>query len=277
MRDVSRLLSIGEFAAATQLSPKALRLYDEQHILRPAAVDAASGYRYYSREQIALGRLIRVLRDMELPLADVAEVVTATGARAETLLHQFALESERRFARQQRALQAAMALLRQSAPAELPAITERERAAVTIAVQPFLAERRFLRERLQSEVAKAQQSMAAAGLASAGEPFCILIDPPSDEDGRVEAAIPLAAPAGMPHGITIRQLPTATCAALVVPAADAGIGDLTGALDALFDWFDRRGHRALDAPALSFLGGAADGRAELTWAYEAAASAPNRR
>ena len=48
-----RLLSIGEFAAATQLSLKALRLYDEQCLLRPATVDAATGYRYYRHERIS--------------------------------------------------------------------------------------------------------------------------------------------------------------------------------------------------------------------------------
>lgn len=41
------LLSIGEFSAACRLSPKALRLYDRLGLLRPAQVDAVSGYRWY--------------------------------------------------------------------------------------------------------------------------------------------------------------------------------------------------------------------------------------
>ena len=40
-----RLLSIGAFAQATRLSPKALRLYDELGLLRPARVDEWTGYR----------------------------------------------------------------------------------------------------------------------------------------------------------------------------------------------------------------------------------------
>ena len=75
----SRLLSIGEFAAATQLSLKALRLYDEQQLLRPARIDSASGYRYYRSDQVSIGRLIRTLRDMGLPLADIARVAVAEG------------------------------------------------------------------------------------------------------------------------------------------------------------------------------------------------------
>ncbi|MGP3915848.1 MerR family DNA-binding transcriptional regulator [Nonomuraea sp. 10N515B] len=42
-----RLLTIGAFARAARLSPKALRLYDELGLLRPAAVDGGSGYRFY--------------------------------------------------------------------------------------------------------------------------------------------------------------------------------------------------------------------------------------
>ena len=42
-----RLLSIGAFARATRLTPKALRLYDELGLLPPAFVDQASGYRFY--------------------------------------------------------------------------------------------------------------------------------------------------------------------------------------------------------------------------------------
>ncbi|MEV8633082.1 MerR family DNA-binding transcriptional regulator [Streptosporangium sp. NPDC051023] len=41
------LLTIGAFARAARLSPKALRLYDELGLLLPAAVDGDSGYRFY--------------------------------------------------------------------------------------------------------------------------------------------------------------------------------------------------------------------------------------
>jgi protein phosphatase len=39
------LLTIGAFARASRLSPKALRLYDELDLLRPARVDPDTGYR----------------------------------------------------------------------------------------------------------------------------------------------------------------------------------------------------------------------------------------
>ena len=38
-------MTIGEFATAAGLTPKALRLYDELGLLRPAQVDPTTGYR----------------------------------------------------------------------------------------------------------------------------------------------------------------------------------------------------------------------------------------
>jgi DNA-binding transcriptional MerR regulator len=84
-----RRLSIGEFSAATQLSPKALRLYDEQGLLRPSAVDRNNGYRYYSREQIATARLIRTLREMDLSLAQIGDVIAAGNVGAERFARSF--------------------------------------------------------------------------------------------------------------------------------------------------------------------------------------------
>jgi serine/threonine protein phosphatase PrpC len=65
------LLTIGEFAAASRLTPKALRLYDESGLLRPAAVDPESGYRLYEPGQLARARLIAELRRIGMPLAEI--------------------------------------------------------------------------------------------------------------------------------------------------------------------------------------------------------------
>lgn len=68
------LLTIGAFARAADLTAKALRLYDDLGLLRPAAVDATSGYRYYAPDQLERARLIARLRRLEMPLARIAEV-----------------------------------------------------------------------------------------------------------------------------------------------------------------------------------------------------------
>ncbi|WP_433348719.1 MerR family transcriptional regulator [Micromonospora sp. CA-111912] len=68
------LLTIGAFARAVRLTPKALRLYDELGLLRPAAVDAESGYRLYAPEQVEQARLIAALRRIGMPLAEIRTV-----------------------------------------------------------------------------------------------------------------------------------------------------------------------------------------------------------
>jgi DNA-binding transcriptional MerR regulator len=70
------LMSIGEFARRSRLSPKALRLYDELGLLEPARVDDDSGYRYYSASQLDRARLIAALRQLQIPLAEIKLIVS---------------------------------------------------------------------------------------------------------------------------------------------------------------------------------------------------------
>ncbi|ELP68521.1 protein phosphatase 2C domain-containing protein [Streptomyces turgidiscabies] len=68
------MLTIGAFARACRLSPKALRLYDELDLLRPARVDPDTGYRYYAVAQLEQARLVAWLRRLGMPLARIRQV-----------------------------------------------------------------------------------------------------------------------------------------------------------------------------------------------------------
>ncbi|MGG2462460.1 MerR family transcriptional regulator [Streptomyces sp. RGM 3693] len=68
------LLTIGAFARASRLSPKALRLYDELGLLTPVHVDPYSGYRHYAPTQLERARLVAWLRRLGMPLARIREV-----------------------------------------------------------------------------------------------------------------------------------------------------------------------------------------------------------
>ncbi|MDQ0777447.1 serine/threonine protein phosphatase PrpC/DNA-binding transcriptional MerR regulator [Streptomyces aurantiacus] len=68
------MMTIGAFSKACRLSPKALRLYDELELLRPARVDPETGYRYYAPEQLEQARLVAWLRRLGMPLAEIREV-----------------------------------------------------------------------------------------------------------------------------------------------------------------------------------------------------------
>jgi protein phosphatase len=68
------LMSSGEFAQASGLSRKALRLYDELGLLTPVRVDPQSGYRFYAPAQLELARLVTWLRRLGMPLATIRAV-----------------------------------------------------------------------------------------------------------------------------------------------------------------------------------------------------------
>ncbi|QNE19624.1 MerR family transcriptional regulator [Kribbella qitaiheensis] len=75
------LLTISTFARRVGLTPSALRFYDDCGLLRPAEVDEQNGYRYYSPEQEPRASLLRDLREIDLPLADVRVVLDEGPAR----------------------------------------------------------------------------------------------------------------------------------------------------------------------------------------------------
>jgi PPM family protein phosphatase len=81
-----KLMTSGEFARASGLSRKALRLYDELDLLRPAAIDPASQYRFYDPAQLEQARLVAWLRRLGMPLAGIREASQAPPARAAALL-----------------------------------------------------------------------------------------------------------------------------------------------------------------------------------------------
>ena len=75
-----QLISIGEFAASTRLSIKALRHYDEHGLLTPAHVDPVTSYRYYRRDQRDRAILIGDLRRVDVPLAVIAQILEGDSA-----------------------------------------------------------------------------------------------------------------------------------------------------------------------------------------------------
>lgn len=75
------LVSIGEFARLSGLSPKALRRYDELGLLPPDRVDAGSGYRWYAVGQLDRARRVALLRQIGVPLARI-KVILGLGVEA---------------------------------------------------------------------------------------------------------------------------------------------------------------------------------------------------
>ncbi|QGV79861.1 MerR family transcriptional regulator [Streptomyces ficellus] len=89
-----RLLTIGAFAKASRLSPKALRLYDELGLLPPARVDPVTGYRLYAPEQLDQARLVAWLRRLGMPLARIQHVRGLDAGAAAREVRAFWAETE---------------------------------------------------------------------------------------------------------------------------------------------------------------------------------------
>lgn len=88
------MFRIGSFARLTGVSAKLLRAWDEVGLFRPVWVDRSNGYRYYSPAQLPELRRILALRDLGIPLAELAELV-AGGADLRAVLERRRAELER--------------------------------------------------------------------------------------------------------------------------------------------------------------------------------------
>jgi DNA-binding transcriptional MerR regulator len=69
------VFKIGEFSRIARVSARLLRYYDELGLLKPGAVDSASGYRYYTSAQLQRLNRILVLRDLGLTLEQIGGVI----------------------------------------------------------------------------------------------------------------------------------------------------------------------------------------------------------
>lgn len=123
------LMPIGDFARAAGLTPKALRIYDELDLLRPADVDERTGYRYYASAQLEQARLIAALRRLGMPLARIRGAVglEAGGIAAEVTAFWRQVEADVRSRRTQ--VLALVADLRSKESIMMSASTPRTRVA----------------------------------------------------------------------------------------------------------------------------------------------------
>lgn len=82
MTEPDALMTIGDFARAAGLTPKALRLYDDLGLVPPVEVDPHSGYRRYEPSQLQHARLVATLRLLGMPLARIRQVLDLAPADA---------------------------------------------------------------------------------------------------------------------------------------------------------------------------------------------------
>ncbi|MFE9786781.1 MerR family transcriptional regulator [Nocardia salmonicida] len=110
-------VAIGEFARLTHLSVKTLRYYHEIELLEPVEVDAGTGYRRYSTDQVEQAHLIRRLRDLDMPLPEIRTVLaTADPGERDTALRAHLIRMEAALERTREVVASLRALLTAPAP-----------------------------------------------------------------------------------------------------------------------------------------------------------------
>jgi DNA-binding transcriptional MerR regulator len=70
------MFTVGEFSQLAQVSKRLLRYYDEIGLLKPIHTDSATGYRYYSAEQMPDLNRILALKELGLSLDQIQRVLS---------------------------------------------------------------------------------------------------------------------------------------------------------------------------------------------------------
>ncbi|NYI04635.1 MerR family transcriptional regulator [Allostreptomyces psammosilenae] len=185
------LLTIGRFARLCRLSVKQLRHYDETGLLTPVRVDALSGYRYYAPEQARDALTIALLREMDLPLAVIAQALTADPERRARILRAERDRLAARISRDQARLEVLERLAEDGLPDyEVTMSTEPERRLAVVRAVCSPAE---IGQRFAECVGRLLSELGGAGVAWE-PPLCGLY--PLDLEERTEIAVGAPTPGG---------------------------------------------------------------------------------
>jgi DNA-binding transcriptional MerR regulator len=258
-------LTVGDFSRATHLSVKTLRHYHEVGLLEPAAVNPGTGYRYYSAAQIPAAQVIRRLRDLEMPVADVKAVLAAPDAAARNTLisaHLGRLEAE--LAQTRAAVESLRDLLQP--PAAAAAIEHRSVPATAAAAITAVVDRDDVLAWWQGALgelhatvrAQRQRATGPAGGVFGSELF-------QHDRGRATVFVPVEGPARAVGRVTAVEIPAAELAVIthLGPLDDADLSY------AKLGSYTATHEISIDGPLREYyLVGAADTADEADWRTE---------
>jgi DNA-binding transcriptional MerR regulator/effector-binding domain-containing protein len=213
-------LTVGDFSRASHLSVKTLRHYHQVGLLEPAAVNPDTGYRYYAAGQIPAAQVIRRLRDLEMPVADVKAVLAAPDASARNALiaaHLNRLEAE--LAQTRAVVESLRTLL---APPDSPAAIEHRSVPATAAAAiEAVVGRADLLAWWQGALGELRATVRAQGLPATGPAGGVFANELFQQDrGQATMFIPVEG----------RVRPIGRVTFLVVPAAELAIINHHGSL-----------------------------------------------
>jgi DNA-binding transcriptional MerR regulator len=267
------LLSIGTFASLTRLSIKALRLYDELGLLQPLHVDPQSGYRYYGIDQLPNARMIRNMRDMDMPLATIRRllaVLPVSQTQAELLVRQHLELRERQ-------LEQIKTLARQFSQQLKP---EANKMSLEVEVKEIPAQQiiSITRRHTVDGLGKQEEQDIGAlfslasdhGARPLGAPFGIYHGPVSEkEDGPVETCLAVEGKVEARGNIEVKQLEGGKAACVVITGDQCHYPELLGAYDAAADWIQKNGFETTQPPReIWYTAPGPDAKWEIVWLFK---------
>ena len=273
MATSDHVLSIGEFARRSWLSPKALRLYERLDVLRPAEVDRGNGYRRYRQSQLAVARLILMLRRLDMPLAQIGEIINdlaapthpdrlrstpliedglpAASPEAAALLAAYWEAVEQRMAFQRQLV--TYLRIRLSGGEERNLSTMFEVKERDIPEQLVLTEQRHIY--VQDLANWLQQAIdrlvnTASTLGGPAAPVFVVYHGQvnQDSDGPVEVCVPIQPNGSASPSVATRTEPAHREAYVRITKAQVQYPQILSAYDAVNDWIQSNAHQVANAP-----------------------------
>jgi DNA-binding transcriptional MerR regulator len=238
------LLTIGMFARLSWLSPRALRLYEQQGLLMPAVVDEQTGYRWYRPEQLEAARLVARLRRLAMPLARIVEVIGAPDPQAAVaLLDEYWSDEEFQLAaRRELVSHLRFRLLGQKGTLDMFEVRVRD-----VPAQLVLTEQRHVRVQelvpwIDEAMARLLKAATGHGDGLTGPCFIVYHGEVNEEsDGPVEICLPISPAPDRPVDGAVRVEPAHREAYTRITKAQCAFPQILSAFDAVRLWTESEG------------------------------------
>jgi DNA-binding transcriptional MerR regulator len=276
MNQPKELFSIGGFANMTSLSLKALRLYDQLGILQPHHIDPQTGYRYYGPDQLPSARMIRVMREMDMPLATIRQVlasmntINAATTEIEWLVNEYVEMRERQVEQIRGQVHQLIQLIHQevepmSFKVDIKTIAPQQVLSITSRVKV-----EKLDHVIKQSLDKLYKSLKDQKVESVDSPFGIFHGQINEqEDGPIEVCVPVNGNVKAGGDIALKTLQGGEATSVMLKGVQCDFPAILGGYDAAAEWIEKNGHEMIERPReVWHTAPGPDAKMEIVWLFK---------
>lgn len=236
------LLSIGTFAKASRLSPKALRLYNELELLVPARIDQHTGYRYYSPDQLELAQQIALLRQLDLPLVFIRRILEAPRKQQPDLFSEYWAQAEQEHVKRRELAHYIFRTWQGDEQMKQYDVQVRQVAAQQVACLTKYVDASELPLAIQQSLEALHQLLDQQQVNKTGAPFVIYHGAVNnDSDGPIEVCQPYQGPLAPTNEVSLRIEPPHHEAFVQLTKAEFCFPNILSAYDAAAAYAEAHG------------------------------------